>query len=256
MVCEKVAEMTQMRHDNLANALRLVISACSCQLAAELRYQALAGKKGMVECQRRADIVTVLPRRELAALDFVVTHATAKLYAAEAAKKAGWTAARAEQIKRTGFRKDLPDYTALQLVPFAVETCGNRGKEAVEFVNRLGDIAPESGRIPKGAFERWAMQLQLVRVQWGNAEMYRRSELIISREQGLRYDAGFAVPVLMFLMGHVHGASQHVSGCAGYAARLCVCESTGSDGWLVAWGLCECMLIHSTMVSHLPFTFL
>ena len=31
----------------------------------------------------------------------------------------------------------------------------------------------------------------------GNAEMYRRSGLVISREQGLRYDAGFAVPVLM-----------------------------------------------------------
>ena len=34
MVCEKVAKMTQMRHDNLANALRLVASACSCQWAA------------------------------------------------------------------------------------------------------------------------------------------------------------------------------------------------------------------------------
>ena len=50
MVCEKVAKMTQMRHDTLANALRLVVSACSCQSAAEPRYRALAGKKGMFEC--------------------------------------------------------------------------------------------------------------------------------------------------------------------------------------------------------------
>ena len=28
------------------------------------------------------------------------------------------------------------------------------GKEAVKFVNRLEDIAAESGRIPKGAFVR------------------------------------------------------------------------------------------------------
>ena len=28
-------------------------------------------------------------------------------------------------------------------------------------------------------------------------QLYRRSGLVISREQGLRYDAGFAVPVLM-----------------------------------------------------------
>ena len=61
-------------------------------------------------------------------------------------------------------------------------------------VNRLGDIAAESGRIPKGALVRWAMHLLSVTVQRGNAEMYRRSGLIISR---LRYDAGFAVPALM-----------------------------------------------------------
>ena len=84
-------------------------------------------------------------------------------------------------------------------MPFAVETCGYMGTKAVKFVNRLGDIAAESGRIPKGAFVRWAMKLLSVTVQRGNAEMYvdRRSGLIISREQGLRYDAGFAVPVLM-----------------------------------------------------------
>ena len=66
-------------------------------------------------------------------------------------------------------------------------------------MNRFGDIAAESGRIPKGAFVRWAMQLLsvTVTVQRGNAEMYRRSGLVISREQGLRYDAGFAAPVLM-----------------------------------------------------------
>ena len=41
------------------------------------------------------------------------------------------------------------------------------GKEAVKFVNRLGDIAAESGRIPKGAFVRWAKQLLSVTVQRG-----------------------------------------------------------------------------------------
>ena len=83
-------------------------------------------------------------------------------------------------------------------VPFAVETCWYIGKEeAVKFVNPLGDIAAESGRIPKGEFVRLAMQLLSVTVQRGNAEIFRRSGLVISREQGLRYDAGFAVPVLM-----------------------------------------------------------
>ena len=49
MVCEKVAKTIQMRHDTLANALRLVLSPYSRQSAAEPDYRALAGKKGMVK---------------------------------------------------------------------------------------------------------------------------------------------------------------------------------------------------------------
>ena len=128
MVCEKVAKMTQKRHDNLANALRLVVSACSCQSAAEPRYRALAGKKGMVECQRRGDIVVVLPLPELAAVDIVVAHASAKSYAAQASNTAGWTAARAERTKRTRFSKDVPDHAAFMFVPFTVETCEYRAR--------------------------------------------------------------------------------------------------------------------------------
>ena len=41
----------------------------------------------------------MLPRLQLAAVDVVVAHAYAKPYAAQAAKIAGWTAARAEQTK-------------------------------------------------------------------------------------------------------------------------------------------------------------
>ena len=40
--------MIQMHHnrDNLANALRLLVSTCSCQSAGEPRYRALAGQEG------------------------------------------------------------------------------------------------------------------------------------------------------------------------------------------------------------------
>ena len=65
----------------------------------------------------------------------------------------------------------------------------------MKLVNRLGDIAAESVCIPKGSIVRWTMQLLSVTVQRRNAELYRRSGLIISRD--FPYDAGFAVPVLM-----------------------------------------------------------
>ena len=67
----------------------------------------------------------------------------------------------------------------------------------MKFVNRLGGITAEIGRIPTVALVHLAMQMLSVTVQRGNAEMYIRSGLIISREQGLRCDAGFALPVLM-----------------------------------------------------------
>ena len=41
------------------------------------------------------------------------------------------------------------------------------------------------------------MQLLPVTVQREETEMYRRSGLSSLREQGLRYDAGVAMPVLM-----------------------------------------------------------
>ena len=137
------------------------------------------------------------PRLELAAVDVVVVHASAKSYAAQAAKAAGWTSARAKRTKRMRFRQDVPDRAAFRFVPVAVETCGYMGKEAVRFVDRLGDIAAGSGRITKGAFVLWGMHLLSVTVQRGNAEMYRRSGLVILYEHGLHYDAGFALPVLM-----------------------------------------------------------
>ena len=136
----------------------------------------------MAECRRRGDIVAVPPRLEIAAVDFLVVHASAKLYLAQATKTAGWTAARAERTKRTRFRKDVPDHAAFMFVPYAAEACGYMGKQAFKFVYRLGNIAAESGRIPKGAFVRCAMQLLSVTVQRGNAWMYRRSGLVILRE--------------------------------------------------------------------------
>ena len=104
LVCENVAKVSQMRHDILANASRQVVSTCTCQSAAEPSYQALAGMKGMVECQRRGDIEAVLPRLRLAAVDVVVAHASAKLYAAEAAMTSWWTERRGLSVNKLGGR--------------------------------------------------------------------------------------------------------------------------------------------------------
>ena len=139
----------------------------------------------------------------------------------------------------------MPDHAAFRFVPFAVESCGHMGKEAVKFVNRLGHIAAESSRIPKGAFVRWAVQQLLVTVQRGKAEMYRRSGLIISREQGLLCQCRCHDGTWIWGV---------VGGCVSCAVRLCVCEN--SDGRLITLVSKECVMIHSSTLWLLPLTVL
>ena len=105
-------------------------------------------------------------------------------YAGQAAKEGGRIAASTERTEWAQFRKDVLAHAACRLGPFVVETCSYMGKEAVQIVNRLGDIAATSVRIPRGAFVRWEMPLLSVTVQRGFAEIYRRSGLVMSREHG------------------------------------------------------------------------
>ena len=80
------------------------------------------------------------------------------------------------------------------------------GQVAVRLAKRLGDTAAESGRLPKGALVRWAMKLLPVLVQinrhhsreftW-DIPPERFARPIILLEQGMSYNAGYAVQVLM-----------------------------------------------------------
>ena len=51
------------------------------------------------KCRRRDSIVAVLPRLDHAAMNSVAACVSANLYAAQAAKDAGWIAARAERTQ-------------------------------------------------------------------------------------------------------------------------------------------------------------
>ena len=85
--------------------------------------------------------------------------------------------------------------------------------------------------------------------------MYRRSGLVISWEQGLCYDACFAVPVQMSRWDMCMGRGQWLCLlCGECVLGLCVCDNR--DGWLVAWGLCRCMPSRFSTVWLLPFTLL
>ena len=71
-----------------------------------------------------------------------------KSFAARSTKQAGRTAAGAEQIRRTWFRKDVQDRAAFMLVLLPVKTHGHTGKEAVRF-DALGTSLLRMGEFPR-----------------------------------------------------------------------------------------------------------
>lgn len=196
MSSKKVAKQTQLRHNDYAEGVRLVAKFASCDSAMEPEYKRIAGGSGVVENKRRGDVVVCMPLLRKAAVDVVVTHAPNASYANRSCRLTGCIAEDMEKAKRLKFRTDVPDHVQFDFVPFAVESCGYMGKAALQFVDRLAGIAAESGRISKAAFTRWALQVLSVTLQKGNAEMYRRFGVVIAREEGIRFDTGYEVPVL------------------------------------------------------------
>ena len=87
--------------------------------------------------KEKAFPTVLLQRLELAAWDVVVAHASAKSYtsAAQDAKEAGWSAAKAERTKRTRVRKDVPDQTCFLVCAVCildVRVCGQGGRKVRE----------------------------------------------------------------------------------------------------------------------------
>ena len=80
-------------------------------------------------------------------------------------------------------------------MPFAVETFGRLGDEALGFLNALGTIAAASGRVSKAAFVANALREVSCALQQGNARMYARSLFEIARAGGRQFMPGCEVPV-------------------------------------------------------------
>jgi len=121
MVCEKVAKMTQMRHDNLANALRLVVSAATNRWRSS-RYRVLASNNGIAECQGRGDIAAVLPQLQHLAVDVSWRMRLRSRTLLRLPRKPGGP--RRGLNGPSGHCDDVPDHAAFRFVPLAVETCG------------------------------------------------------------------------------------------------------------------------------------
>ena len=188
--------MTTLRHDFMVSAVRRVISRASCASSAEPAYRHLrrSSQREGAEGQRRGDILAVLPGGRISVLDVVVTHPAAPSYVAAAARSDGAAAKRAADRKQQEFCRfgDQAQYT---FVPFAVETYGRLGDDALGFVNALATIAAANGRVSKATFVANALRELSCSLQQGNARMYARSLFEVARAGGRQFMPGCEVPV-------------------------------------------------------------
>ena len=195
MVCRTVAKATQMRHNQLALAVRRVASRASCPSSMEPSYRGLQRSETVNSAgQRRGDIFAIMPDATSVVVDTVLTHPCADSYVAQAAKEDGYAAKRAADVKIRRFR-GLREGAQHDFVPFAVESYGRLHGQAVAFVKRLGDAACESGPISKTAFVASAFREISCAVQAANAVMYSQSVVALARAAGRSFVPGCEAPL-------------------------------------------------------------
>lgn len=59
-------------------------------------------------------------------------------------------------------RQDEQGPSAIRFAPFAMETSGYMGTDAVQLVNCVGDNAAERGCIAKAVFVRWVRRMPVL----------------------------------------------------------------------------------------------
>lgn len=197
MVCTQVARMRTLRHDQVAYAVRRIIQASGCNSSMEPPYRRFRGsdQQGVGnEGMHRGDILCILPDGSMLIIDVVITHPGAPTYAQRAARVDGYAAKRAAQEKTRDFEK-FADGAQYGFVPFAVESYGRLGTEAIEFIKTLGDAAAAGGRISKSAFVANAYKVLSCALQKGNGNVYAQSLAAVARANGRSFMPGCEVAV-------------------------------------------------------------
>ena len=143
--------------------------------------------------QTRTDITVMGPDGKTYLVDFTISHQHMGCQLDACHRNTGKAAYLAEQRKIREFRlrEDSHQY---EFVPFAVETHGRLGKQAVAFLHKLAEWASASGRISKSAFLQGAYRDLSCTLQKGNSAMYCKSAERLLRARGKFFSPGAEAP--------------------------------------------------------------
>jgi hypothetical protein len=194
MTCKSLCGAMTMRHNLLTESWRRITSRSGTASSVEPAIRALPGAQGAAVSARhtdsRGDILLVLPDM-LTVADITVVHPCAATYV-RAAGVIGGAAKVREDAKRARYETAEPSGYAF--VPLAHESYGRLGKEAMQLLNALAEVASTNGRVEKDGFVMNALRELSVSMCRGNGLLYRRGLGVLARVTGTCFRAGLTVP--------------------------------------------------------------
>ena len=195
MSCTAVQRPITMRHNMLTETWRRICHRSGIATSAEPALAPLrAGPARNPDAadEYRGDILLVLPEDSLCVADVSVIHPAAQTYVTAAAQQDGAAAARRDQDKRTKYNRiDSSGYT---FYPLSTESYGRLGAPAMQLLNKLADIADDTGPIEKDTFVTNALRELSIALCRGNALVYRSCASALNRLTGVAPTSGLLVP--------------------------------------------------------------
>ena len=195
MSCNAAKKAVQMRHDMYTDAWCLTFRRGGVATSKEPRLDRLRtgpARNPGAPNESRGDILLVLPEDSLSVADISVTHPPAPSFVAAAALRGGAAAARRDQDKRNKYRRI--DSTGYTFHPLTVETYGRLGTPAMQLLNKIADIAENTGSVHKGAFVTNALRQLSIALCRGNALVYRHCAFAMNRLTGVAPTSGLLAP--------------------------------------------------------------
>ena len=124
---------------------------------------------------------------DLLNIDVTVVHPASSSMRSRASREPGITAREAEKKKRRDHGVGAVGHT---FVPFAIETYGRLGVEAVKLLKDWAKTAGEADMMDRNSYLVWMKREISVSLIKGNARMFRRFVGLLTRGVGQRYLSG------------------------------------------------------------------
>jgi hypothetical protein len=184
MTCDKLAGSHTLRHNIIQSMVQYGSSAAGHSSSIEPQERHLKNLRvGDLGYGQRGDVL-VSTLDDLVNVDITVTHPASATMRGRASKVPGAAAKAAEDSKHRSHARD--GTSGYRFVPFAVESYGRLGSEAIELLNDWATSAASGGFYNRTAYLVWIKREISVALIKGNARLFRRFVGVLTQGIGRR----------------------------------------------------------------------